>query len=164
MDTATTGTSERPTYFAREARVVYEKKAPGERVLGSKIQGSADAAQHVSRAIGSPCVEHFVVVALDARLRTVGWSTIGIGTISACPVDMTQIARFAVLAGAASVILGHNHPSGDPSPSAEDIVLTERAAKALEILGIRVLDHVIIGDGSSFSFLDAGLIRTGGGR
>ena len=143
--------------YAREALLSYR---PGGRKLGGTINDSRSAAAHVRHAIGEPMVEHFVAVAMDSRNRTLGWSTIGVGSLAACPVDLCQLARFAVLSGARGLVLGHNHPSGDPAPSGDDIAITERAISALRLLGVQVLDHVIVADGSDgfFSFLDAGIL------
>jgi len=148
--------------FAREAQVVYEKRsiADGVRMKGSRIACSKDAGLHVRHAIerhGEPMVERFVVLALDARQHVIGWQTVGVGTATACPVGIGETFRFPLLCGAVAIIVGHNHPSGDPSPSPEDLTLTERIVAAGRLLGIKVLDHVIIGEGQ-FSFLDAGLL------
>lgn len=147
-------------YFAREAQVTYKRREPGERAVGTPIMTSTDAATHLRHAIGDVCVEHFVVLTLDARSRVIGRATIGIGGSSYCPVDVAAILRFALLAGASAIVLGHNHPSGDPAPSREDIILTERIIKASALIGIRVLDHVIVAERGSFSFLDAGILRS----
>lgn len=150
--------------YAREARVTYQKRdvPAGERIVGSRISDSAGAAAQVRHAIGAPTVEHFVAVALNSRNEAIGWSTIAIGTETMCAVAPSEVCRFALLAGAAALVVGHNHPSGDPNPSSEDIALTERLGEAMRLLGIRLLDHVIVGDGSgrSFSFLDAGILAT----
>lgn len=90
--------------------------------------------------------EHFVVLALDTRLRPVGIHTVAIGSLDASIVHPREVFKFAVLANAKSVILGHNHPSGDPEPSKEDIELTKRFCSAGELLGIEVTDHLILGD------------------
>ncbi len=150
--------------FAREAQIVYEKRsiADGVRMKGSRIEDSKAAGTHIRHAIerhGEPMVERFVCLALDSRQNVLGWTTIGIGGIAHCPVDLTQIARFAVLSGALAIIVGHNHPSGDPSPSPEDLTLTTHIRAACKLLGLRLLDHVIIATDSQFSFLDAGLLR-----
>lgn len=76
-----------------------------------------------------------------------------------CPVDPSLIFREATIKNAVSVILIHNHPSGDPTPSKEDIRLTYRIVEAGDILGIEVLDHVIIGDGRMTSFKESGLLQ-----
>ncbi len=81
------------------------------------------------------------------------------GGISFCPIDPAIIFREGALRNAVSVILIHNHPSGDPHPSRDDISLTYRIVEAGEMIGIKVLDHIIIGDGRWISFKDSGLIE-----
>jgi len=102
--------------------------------------------------------ERFLAIALDAKSRPIRELEIARGGLSACAVAPSDVFRALVREAAASVILLHNHPSGEPSPSAEDVALTERLARAGELIGIRVLDHIVIGREGYFSFLDAGLI------
>ena len=90
--------------------------------------------------------EHFVVVLLNTRLHVIGVSTIAIGPLDTCPAHCREVFKPAILAGAKSVILAHNHPSGDAMPSAEDVALTARMIQAGELLDIEVLDHVVIGE------------------
>jgi len=89
--------------------------------------------------------EHFVVLALDARNRPIGCNTVSIGTLSASLVHPREVFKFAILANAAAVILAHNHPSGEVSPSQDDIELTRRLVQVGEVLGIEVLDHIVLG-------------------
>ena len=100
--------------------------------------------------------EKFVVVLLDAKHRPIGVNTVSIGSLTASIVAPREVFKPAIVGSAAALLLAHNHPSGDPSPSAEDIELTKRLRDAGELLGIRVLDHVILGDGKHYSFVDAG--------
>ncbi len=149
--------------FAREAQVIYEKRsiADGGRMKGSRVATSKEAGTHIRHAIerhGEPLVERFVCLALDTRQNVIGWTTVGQGTSTACVVGIPETFRFPMLVNAAAIIVGHNHPSGDPAPSPEDIVLTRRIAEAGKLLGIKVLDHIIIGGETQFSFLDAGLL------
>lgn len=104
--------------------------------------------------------EHFVVLMLDRKNRLIGINTVSIGSLTASMVHPRETWKPAILSNAAAVIFGHNHPSGDPQPSEEDRVLTKRLVDAGKLLGIQVLDHVIIGDGteSYFSFADEGLL------
>jgi len=146
-------------FFAREAQITYKRREPGERKLGTRIALSTEAATHIRHAIGDVPVEHFVVLALDARQRVIARSTIAIGGATFCGVEVASVLRFAILAGAVAIIVGHNHPSGDPSPSPEDVVLTERIFAAAKLIGIKALDHVIVADEGHFSFLDAGLVK-----
>lgn len=103
-------------------------------------------------------VEHFVAIALDAKNRPVAEISIARGSLAACPVSPADVFRALLREAAAGVVFVHNHPSGEPSPSAEDVALTDRLRRAGELLGVAVLDHVIIGREGYFSFLDAGLL------
>lgn len=88
--------------------------------------------------------EHFVVIVLDVRRRPKYWQVVAIGSMVACIVHPREVYRLAVDRGAASIIVAHNHPSGDPTPSAEDWAVTERLRRSGEILGIELLDHVVV--------------------
>ncbi len=100
--------------------------------------------------------EHFIVILLNTKARIIGVNTVSIGSLNASIVHPREVFKPAVILGAASVILVHNHPSGDPSPSQEDLEVTKRLADAGRILGITVLDHLIIGDNCYFSFKERG--------
>lgn len=103
--------------------------------------------------------EHFVALYLDSRSRVKGACVVSIGTLSASLVHPREVFRPAIVAGAAAVIVAHNHPSGDTTPSAEDKDATRRLVKAGDLLGVPVLDHVIVADGGKFfSFKDGGLL------
>ncbi len=84
---------------------------------------------------------------------------ISTGELSSAPVHPREVFAPAVRKSAAAVILVHNHPSGDPSPSQEDIRTTERLTEAGRLMGIRVVDHIVIGDGTYCSLADLGVIR-----
>lgn len=92
-----------------------------------------------------PDQEHFVVLALNARGRVNGFRVISTGTLSASLVHAREVFRAACGLGAASIILVHNHPSGDPAPSPDDILLTERLEQCGELFGIPVVDHIVLG-------------------
>jgi DNA repair protein RadC len=100
--------------------------------------------------------EEFLVVPLDTKNRVLGFHVVSVGSLGASLVHPREVFKIAILANAASVILVHNHPSGDPEPSAEDRRVTERLKEAGELVGIPVLDHVVIGDGRYVSFTDRG--------
>lgn len=103
--------------------------------------------------------EHFLLVMMDARRVVKGVAVISIGTLSASLVHPREFFRPAIVAGAAAVVAVHNHPSGDPAPSAEDREVTRRLIRAGELLGIPLADHVIIGSRESFySFREGGLL------
>lgn len=90
--------------------------------------------------------EHFFVILLDTRNQYLGKDKVSVGSLDTSIVHPREVFKPALSASAASVILVHNHPSGDPKPSEEDIKLTKRLVEAAEIMGIDVLDHIIIGD------------------
>lgn len=100
--------------------------------------------------------EHFVVLLLNTKNKVIGRETISVGSLNAAVVHPREVFRAAVKRSAASVICAHNHPSGDPSPSPEDIALTHRLAEAGRLMGIEVLDHLIIGDRDYVSLKERG--------
>jgi DNA repair protein RadC len=104
--------------------------------------------------------ETFVVVCLDSKNQPIGTAIVSKGGIDSAAIDMKTLFKTPVLLPASGMALCHNHPSGDPSPSSEDIMITERIMRGAELLGIRVLDHIILTDKreSYFSFLDAGIL------
>lgn len=103
--------------------------------------------------------EHFWTLALNTKNRLLRTIEVSIGSLNASIVHPRELFKEAVRMSAASVIVVHNHPSGDPTPSGADIQLTRRIVKAGDVLGIEVLDHVVIGDGGEHASLrDLGLM------
>ena len=101
--------------------------------------------------------EHFLALLLDTRSQLIKVSEISIGSLDTSIVHPREVFKEAISASAASVVFAHNHPSGDPEASEDDIELTKRLAKAGEIVGIDVLDHIIIGDKKYISLKREGL-------
>lgn len=104
-------------------------------------------------------VEVFRVVYLDGKNRMLCFEEIGRGTLTSCLVHPREVFSTAVRLRCAGIIAIHNHPSGDPAPSAEDIQITKRLQEAGQILGIRLLDHLIVGEHRYFSFADQGPVH-----
>lgn len=103
--------------------------------------------------------EHFWTLALNTKNRLLRVFEVSVGSLNASIVHPRELFKNAVRASAASVIVVHNHPSGDPTPSGADIQLTHRIVKAGDVLGIEVLDHVVIGEeGEHSSLRDLGLM------
>jgi DNA repair protein RadC len=102
--------------------------------------------------------ECVVVVALDRRGRPMAERILAHGTPSACSVSARVVFTFGLREGATSLVLVHNHPSGDPVPSGDDVRFTERLATLGDTLELRIMDHVIVAREGTFSFLDAGLL------
>jgi DNA repair protein RadC len=100
--------------------------------------------------------EKLVCVALNAKNVVIGIDIVSVGTLTSSLASGREIFKSAILLNAAAIILSHNHPSGDSTPSREDIQMTERISKAGEILGIKLLDHIIIAEHGNFSFSQAG--------
>ena len=100
--------------------------------------------------------EHFIVLALDGKGRVLALEEVSVGTLTASLVHPREVLKMLVLLNAASFVVVHNHPSGDPTPSPEDVSLTSRLRAASDLLGIRLLDHVVLGAGSYLSFADTG--------
>jgi DNA repair protein RadC len=125
---------------------------------GAKLQSSqaVDAALR-PRLARSP-VEQFLAIPLDAKNRAMGELRLSLGGLTACPVSPADVFRALLREAAAGVVFVHNHPSGEPSPSPEDVAMTERLREAGDLLGVRVVDHVIVAREGYFSFLDAGLL------
>lgn len=100
--------------------------------------------------------EHFVCLFLNTKNHVIGQETLSMGSLNASIVHPREVFRAAIKCSSASIICAHNHPSGDPTPSPEDISLTARLLQAGEIIGIDVLDHLIIGDSSFVSLKEKG--------
>lgn len=141
-----------------EYRIRIERAQGVAEGLGDVFRTSAQIAALARTLIGDDEREHFAALFLDARNRLKGWQEISVGTLTASLVHPREAYRAAIGIGASAVVFFHNHPSGDPAPSRDDRELTKRLWDAGVILGIRVLDHVIVGDGSSqhWSFADEG--------
>jgi DNA repair protein RadC len=134
-------------------------------IYGGHID-TPDSAAAVARAILEPSevdVERFAVLVLDAKLKVIGTSIVATGGVDRCPVEAASVFRPAILLGGGAVIIAHNHPSGDPSPSGEDISLTRRMARAGKILGVEVIDHVIVTATGSASLAELGFLPNAGG-
>lgn len=129
-------------------------------VRGSRIGSSRDVHDALKPMLAGLETEQFLVIPVDARNRALAIVRVGQGSTTFCPVSPADVFRVAIREAGVGIVVAHNHPSGDPTPSPEDIALTERLCRAGETLGIRVLDHVVVGRDGSFSFLDAGLLPT----
>jgi len=123
---------------------------------GGVFRTSADVFAHFRGRLAPMRTEAFHVLLLDAKHKKLREVRISEGSLTASIVHPREVFAPAVRDSAAAMILVHNHPSGDPTPSPEDVELTRRLRQAGDIIGIRVLDHVIVGTQGHFSFVDAG--------
>jgi DNA repair protein RadC len=105
--------------------------------------------------------EQFCVLLLNAKNEIIGLNIVSIGTVTSAPVSARDVIKVAILANSTAMILSHNHPSGDVSPSPEDLAVTEKIVQACHLVGIQVHEHMIIsmfGD-RYYSFADEGIIK-----
>lgn len=134
----------------RESSIMYKDR---------KITSPKDSAMILSKLINDCDRENFLVLCVDTKNQPTLISTVSVGSLNASIVNPREIFKVAILSNSKSIILAHNHPSGDPSPSAEDIDITRRLGDAGEIVDIRILDHIIIGrEGTFFSFKENNLL------
>lgn len=103
--------------------------------------------------------EHFVILGLSSKNKVLFREIVAIGSLDTCHVAPREVFRRAIVNSCCRIVLVHNHPSGDPTPSAHDIALTKRLVESGELLGIPVIDHVVLGAGDTYSSLrDLGLM------
>ncbi len=121
---------------------------------GKPIRSAKDVFEYASSKLDGLAQEYFLILHLDSKNRVIKDETVSIGTLNASLVHPREVFKSAIKENANSIILVHNHPSGDPSPSEEDKQITERLFDAGELLSIKVLDHVIIGNDGYYSFRD----------
>ena len=128
-------------------------------LAGASLCASHDVAAYFQPRLRDIKKEEFRCVLLDTKNRVIREETVSTGSLTASLVHPRETFKTAVRDSAAAVIFVHNHPSGDIKPSQEDILLTRRLIQAGDVLGIKVLDHVIVGDSGHFSFRDSGLMQ-----
>ncbi|BFH61168.1 MULTISPECIES: RadC family protein [Paenibacillus] len=122
------------------------------------IRSPRDAADVLMEQLRYLQKEHFVCLFLNTKNHIIAQETLSIGSLNASIVHPREVFRAAIKCSSASIVCAHNHPSGDPTPSHEDISMTLRLKEAGEIVGIEVLDHLIIGDGEFVSLKEQGLM------
>jgi DNA repair protein RadC len=122
------------------------------------LRTPADTARHLLPRYSAGAVETFGLLALDVRHRVKREAVISVGCLTSSLVHPREVFQEAVVARAAALVLFHNHPSGDPEPSAEDVSLTRRLVSAGTLMGIEVLDHIVLGAGRYVSFKERGLL------
>lgn len=149
---------------ARAAQVLAAVEL-GRRTL---VRGAADrprlntprqVASYLLPEYGSRAVEQFGIVMLDTKHRVIRIKIVSMGSLDTTVVHPREVFREAAAASAAAIVLFHNHPSGDPTPSPDDLVLTTRMVHAGDIMGIEVVDHLILADQRYFSLVESGRLH-----
>ncbi len=146
------------TITLRELKIRYAVRtdAAGQPIIiGRTVSTPAASAAALTALLQDEPGEVFAILCLSTKHRVIAYHEVSRGTLDATLVHPREVFKAALLANAAAIILTHNHPSGDPTPSADDHQLTRRLVDAGNLIGIEVLDHVIIGDGRHFSFREA---------
>lgn len=142
-------------YFVREAGKVYDARMP--RIVGARIAVPADAFALLGPQMGHLPQEELRVLTLTTKHDVISSPTVYIGNVGCAVVRAAEVFRPAVLDGAPSIIVAHNHPSGDPAPSPEDVQITRKLVEAGKVLDIEVLDHMIISESGFVSLRERGL-------
>ena len=151
---------------ARGARVMAAfalgKQAAALRMVpGARFRCGADIFHHYHGRLRDLRKEQFWAVLLDGKNRVLREERVSEGSLTASLVHPREVFAPAIRESAGALVFVHNHPSGDPTPSVEDVEITRRLCAVAELVGIRVLDHVVVGDGAYVSFLERGLLGEG---
>jgi DNA repair protein RadC len=138
-------------------RYAVRKRPDGEPLtLGPSLCTPTDAAHILLALLADEPVEVFGILCLTTKRRLIGYHEVSRGQLDATLVHPREVFKVALLANAAAIVLAHNHPSGDPTPSDDDRQLTRRLVAAGEVLGVEVLDHIVVGDAEFVSLRHAG--------
>lgn len=158
---ASTTVRRRGAPHVREARVVYRptRRALRQIAVDEPISSPGAVAAALCQLTADSPVEVFGVMTLTTKHHPIRFYEMSVGTLDASLVHPREVFRAAILDNAASIIATHNHPSGDPAPSAEDMAVTRRLCEAGLVLGVTLLDHIVTGEaGRYYSFREAGRI------
>jgi len=135
--------------LVKESSILYKERS---------VRSPKDGYQLMKLFLEDKDREHFIVASLDTKNQPVSINVCHIGSLNASIVHPREVMKSAILSNAASIIVGHNHPSGNSEPSKEDIEVTRRLAEAGKIIGIDVIDHIIVGDETYISLKEKGYI------
>jgi DNA repair protein RadC len=151
------------TMKLRELTVRYavKKTDAGQHVIvGRKINSPKDCATALTAVLQHEANEVFAILCLTTKHHVIAYHEVSRGTLDSTLVHPREVFKAAILANAAAIVVAHNHPSGDPSPTLDDRDVTRRLAATGELLGIPVLDHIVVGDERYFSFKRAAGCRS----
>jgi DNA repair protein RadC len=126
--------------------------------IDTALKTPADCARALMPLLQEEPSEVFGILCLSTKRRVLAYHEVSRGSLDATIVHPREVFKAAILANAAAIVLAHNHPSGDPTPSADDRFLTNRLIAAGELLGVEVLDHIIIGQSRYCSLRESGLL------
>lgn len=142
-------------HYVREVKVRYSRKIKTK----TDIRSARDVANFVrTKVLQDNSKEHVVLLCLDGSHSVAAYNVVSIGTATSAPIHPREVFQAAILAGSVSIVLAHNHPSGSTEPSPEDIKVTKLMQDAGKVVGIKLLDHVIVGDYDHYSFQEKGAL------
>ena len=157
METALIDEGQKKLIRLKVIRPIYETLiAEGDEVDMKEPIMSSKKVYEMFRFLTAETREHFIALHLNTKNQILAIDRVSIGSLSANVVHPRDVLKSCLLSSAAAIVCIHNHPSGNPEPSKEDYKMTDQLNKAAGMMGIRFLDHVIIGDGSYVSFADRG--------
>lgn len=133
--------------LVKESSMLYKQR---------RVRSPQDSYELFREYLGEVDREHFVVACLDTKNQPTNITTVHIGSVNASIVHPREVMKTGILSNAYSILVCHSHPSGDPTPSPEDIEVTKRLAQVGKLVGIELLDHIIIGDNKFISLKEKG--------
>ena len=137
-----------------------KRMARGKRLFGTKVTSPEDIVGYYNVQLKNQQKECLMILILDTKNRIIAEETLSLGTINSSLADPREIFLAALRKNGVSIVLLHNHPSGDPTPSKEDIQITDRIAQAGKLLGITLNDHIIVGQNTYISLLAEGYLKS----
>ena len=127
-------------------------------LVGRSLGHPSEAAAALMTLLQDEPAEVFAILCLTTKYQVIAYHEVGRGTLDSVAINPREVFKAALLANAAAIVAAHNHPSGDPTPSPDDLLITRRLAAAGELMGIPVLDHIIVGDDRYYSFKESGCL------
>ena len=143
----------------RELRIIYRAREHLTAELGAHLNTPRLVAELLIPMLVPEAVEVAVVLCFSTKHRLLCTHELSRGSLDCTIIHPREVFKAAILANSAGIVIAHNHPSGDPGPSVDDLRLTARLVQAGDVLGIDVLDHVIVAGDSYYSFLEGGQLR-----
>jgi len=145
--------------YLREIEIKFKNKKVAKKTLDTPVY-CPEIVVELFRGLQNETKEKLIAVNLDAKNKIICFEVVAIGSVSTIFARPIEVFRTAILVNACSIVLVHNHPSGEPRPSGDDITFTKRIKRISDDLGLRFCDHIIIGFNTYYSFANEGLIST----
>ena len=144
--------------YLKEIEIRYKRKAVDSDIIGETAIGPEQIVS-LFRDLQNETKEKFIIINLDGKSKIACFEVVAIGSVNSIMLRPMEVFRTSIIINAAAAIVVHNHPSGDPEPSPQDIEFTKKLLRLSKDLGLRLLDHIIIGFEGHYSFNDKGLLH-----